>query len=214
VAIFSGEIDPLLGLMRWFGRPPSLGSASYVGSSNSGGTKMKRALCAVCCFALASLPALAQKKSAESSAMTDQQFVEFAAQTDMIEANLGQLSQTAASSQAVKDYGQMLATDHTADYNQLSGIAQQANLTMPASIDATHQKAMIAPFQKLKGTAFDQRYAQEMAAGHAKAITIFKKEAADAQNSELKEYAQNGLPALQKHLDAAKALEKPTAKKM
>ena len=67
---------------------------------------MKRVILAVCCIALGSFTVLAQKKAAEASAMTDQQFVDFAAQTDMVEANLGQLAQTAASSQPVKDYTQ------------------------------------------------------------------------------------------------------------
>ena len=65
---------------------------------------MKRVILTVCCIALGSFTVLAQKKAAEASAMTDQQFVDFAAQTDMVEANLGQLAQTAASSQPVKDY--------------------------------------------------------------------------------------------------------------
>ena len=81
--------------------------------------------------------------------MTDQQFVAFAAQTDMVEANLGQLAQTRAQSPPVKDYAQMLVTDHTGDYQELKNAAQQANLTVPAAIDAEHNKAMIGPFQKL-----------------------------------------------------------------
>ncbi|HEY3990034.1 MAG TPA: DUF4142 domain-containing protein [Acidobacteriaceae bacterium] len=170
---------------------------------------MKRLLLTVCCIALGSIPLLAQKKAAE--AMTDQQFVDFAAQTDMVEANLGQLAQTAASAQPVKDYAQMLVTDHTKDYSQLFGIAQQANLNMPNAIDAEHNKAMIDPFQKLHGAAFDHHYAQEMVAGHTKAIAVYKKEAADAQNPSLKSYASDTLPVLQKHLDGAKALEKSKA---
>ena len=47
-----------------------------------------------------------------------------------------------------------------------------------------------------------------MVAGHTKAIAAYKKEAADAENSALKSYAQEALPVLQKHLDQAKALEK------
>lgn len=171
---------------------------------------MKRMFCALCCVALTSIPALAQK--AKGGGMTDQEFVDFAAQTDMVEANLGQLAQTASTSQAVKDYGQMLVTDHTNDYSQLGTIAQQANLKMPGSIDAKNNKAMIDPFEKLKGATFDHRYAQEMVAGHTKAIEIFKKEAADAQNAALKDYAEKDLATLQKHLDGAKALEKPAAK--
>ena len=140
--------------------------------------------------------------------MSDQQFVDFAAQTDMVEANLGQMAGSVASAQPVKDYGQMLATDHTSDFNQLYGIAHQANLNMPSAIDAAHNKAMIDPFEKLKGAAFDHHYVQEMVAGHTKAIAIYKKEAADAQNPALKSYAEQTLPTLEKHLDGAKALEK------
>ena len=162
---------------------------------------MKRILTAVCCFAMCSLSVFAQK-------MSDQQFVTFAAETDMVEANLGQLAQSVSASQGVKDYGQMLTTDHTQDYGQLWTAAQQAGLTVPNAIDTEHNKAMIDPFQKLKGAAFDHKYVQEMIAGHTKAIAIYKKEAADAQNPAIKTYAQTALPVLQKHLDGAKALLK------
>lgn len=174
---------------------------------------MKRILTAACCIALASLPVLAQKKSAESKPMTDQQFVDFAAQTDMMEANLGQLAQNAASSQQVKDYANTLVTDHTSDYQQLSTAAKQANLNVPNAIDDEHNK-MIAPFQKLKAAAFDRKYAHEMVAGHTKAIEIYQKEATSAQNDAIKSYASNALPVLQKHLTDAKDLEKakPAAK--
>jgi putative membrane protein len=140
--------------------------------------------------------------------MTDQDFVDFAAQTDMVEANLGQLAGSVAASQGVKDYGQMLATDHTQDYGQLTSAAQQASLTAPTAIDSQHNKAMIDPFQKLHGAAFDHKYIQEMIAGHTKAIAIYKKEADNAQNASIKSYAQTALPVLQKHLDQAKALAK------
>ena len=140
--------------------------------------------------------------------MSDQQFIDFAAQTDMVEANLGQLAATATSSQPVNDYAQMLVTDHTNDFHQLYDAAHQANLNMPNAIDVANNKTMIDPFQKLKGAAFDHRYVREMIAGHTKAIAIYKKEAADAQNPAVKSYAEDALPVLQKHLDGAKDLEK------
>jgi putative membrane protein len=170
---------------------------------------MKRTLAAVCCLLLASLPALAQKASA-GKAMTDQQFVDFAAQTDMMEANLGQLAGNAASSQEVKDYASTLVTEHTSDYGQLSTAAKQANLNVPNAINTEHNK-MIAPFEKLKGAAFDHKYAQEMVTGHTKAIAIYTKEADSAQNDAIKSYAQTALPVLQKHLTGAKDLEKAKA---
>ena len=175
---------------------------------------MKSILSAVCFIALGSISVLAQRKAAPAPAMTDQQFVDFAAQTDMVEANLGQLAQTVASSQAVKDYGQMLVTDHTNDFNQLNDVAHQAGLNAPNAIDAEHNKKMIDPFQKLKGTAFDRRYVREMIAGHAHALAVYKKEAADAENPALKTYAEQAVPVLEKHLAGAKGLakSKPSAK--
>jgi len=175
---------------------------------------MKCTFAVVCCLSLVALPALAQKKAAGAKGagapMTDQQFVDFAAQTDMVEANLGQLAADAASAQPIKDYAQMLVTDHTADYKQLQDLGKQANLNVPSAIDDEHQK-MIAPFQKLKGAAFDKKYEAEMVAGHTKAIAIYKKEADDAQNPALKSYAQQALTVLQKHEDGAKDLGKSKA---
>jgi putative membrane protein len=169
---------------------------------------MKRILGTTFCIVLVSLPALAKKEAAGRTGMTDQQFVDFAAQTNMVEAHLGQLAQTASESQPVKDYGQMLATDHTNDYQQLKAAAQQANLNVPDSIDEQHNKAMIDPFEKLKGPAFDHKYAAEMVAGHTKAIAIYKKEVADAENPSIRTYAATALPTLQKHLDGARELVK------
>jgi putative membrane protein len=165
---------------------------------------MKLAITTVCCVVLCSIPALAQK----GPAMTDQQFLDFAAQTDMVEAHIGQLAQSEASRQDVKDYAQMLAADHTSDYQTLRGLANKANLNLAGSIDDDHNKAMIGPYHKLNGAAFDHRYVQDMIAGHTKAIATYKQEAANAQDPEVKAYAEETLPTLQKHLDAAKALQK------
>ncbi len=144
-------------------------------------------------------------------AQTPQDFVDFAAQTDMTEAHIGQLAQENGQSQAVKDYGQMLTTDHTNDYNQLSAVATKAGLNVPKGIDKKHDE-MIAPLEKLKGAAFDRRFAAMMVSGHEGAIAKYKKESADGQNADLKAYATQALPVLQKHEDDAKSLTKKPAK--
>jgi putative membrane protein len=182
---------------------------------------MKNIISAGCWIALCCVLALAlgaHKKAAPTDTavpLSDQQFVDFAGQTDMMEANLGQLAETQASAQRVKDYARTLVTDHTSDYTQLSAVAGKANLVVPKGLDAAHDK-MIAPFKNLKGPAFDNRYIQEMTEGHTKAIAVYTKEAADAQSADLKNYASETLPSLQKHLDGAKeiATAKPSARNM
>ncbi|MBV9300556.1 MAG: DUF4142 domain-containing protein [Acidobacteriaceae bacterium] len=170
---------------------------------------MKVTLLTLFCCAVCSLPVLGQAGSA--AAGSDQKFVDFAAQTDMLEAHLGQLAADQAAGSNVKDYAQMLVTDHTSDYNAVSAAAAKAGLTVPKGLDAAHDK-MIAQFSKLKGRAFDQRYEREMVAGHQKAIAEYKKEAASGTSADLKAYANQTLPTLEKHLDGAKDLMKPAAK--
>ncbi len=173
---------------------------------------MKSTLAIASCLALCCLTAAAQKEHAAKGApMTDQQFLNMAAQTDMLEANLGQLAANQAAAQGVKDYAQMLVTDHTSDYQQLTALASKAGLTVPTALDAAHNK-MIAPFEKLKGAAFDSHYTHEMVAGHTEAIGVYTKESTDAQNADLKSYASATLPTLHKHLDAAKDLAKAPSK--
>ena len=169
---------------------------------------MKSILSIACCLALCCLTASAQKEHAAKGApMTDQKFVDMAAETDMLEAHLGQMAASQAGGQEVKDYAQMLVSDHTGDYQQLTALAAKDSLTVPTALDAAHNK-MIAPFEKLKGAAFDSRYIHTMVAGHTEAIGVYTKESTDAQNPDVKAYASATLPTLQKHLDAAKDLAK------
>lgn len=173
---------------------------------------MKPILFALATFALCTTPAFTQTGTQAGGATnSDQKFVDFAAQTDMMEAHLAQLAQDNAESQAVKDYAQMLNTDHTKDYSMLTQTATKAGLTVPQGLDAAHDR-MIAPLAKLKGAAFDHRYIQLMITGHEQAIAQYKKEAGDAQNPDIKAYAQQALPVLQKHLDGARDLEKQHVK--
>jgi putative membrane protein len=170
---------------------------------------MKRLFPVLCSFVLCCAPAFAQHHHAAGAAatMSDQQFINMAAQTDMLEAHLGQLAANQASRQEVKDYAQMLVSDHTADYQQLGTLAGKDGLTVPNGLDADHYK-MVVPFEKLNGAAFDARYIREMIEGHTKAIAVYTKEAADAQSPDVKAYASATLPTLQKHLEGAKNLLK------
>ncbi len=164
---------------------------------------------AFCCAGLCALPGFSQTGTLST---TDQQFINTAAQTDMMEAHVGQLAQDRGTAQGVKDFGQTLVTDHTSDYQQLSAAAAKAGGTVPKGLDAERNR-MIAPFDKLKGAAFDRKFLQEMVAGHTKAIAQYQKEAADGQNTDVKNYATQALPTLQKHLQTARDLEKSKSTK-
>lgn len=164
-------------------------------------------LAASFCLTMAGLPLLAQSPTSGPGGTTDQDFLTLAAQTDMTEANLGQLAQTNAGSDDVKSYAQKLVSDHTADYTKLTALATKANLTIPKGLDAKQNK-MIAPYAKLKGAAFDRKYLHDMVAGHEAAVSAYNKQARDGQNADIKSYAQATIPDLEKHESDAKDLMK------
>jgi putative membrane protein len=139
--------------------------------------------------------------------VSDQAFVTFAAQNDMNEAHLGELAADHASSQAVKDFAQMLVNDHKKDYQQLSTFGRKAGLDLPTTLDAGHLK-LIAPLEKLKGPAFDRRFVREIVAGHETATAAYDEESRDGSNPELKAYAKGTVQFLEKHKDEAKLLLK------
>ncbi|MGA3046162.1 MAG: DUF4142 domain-containing protein [Terracidiphilus sp.] len=167
---------------------------------------MKHTLTLLCCFSLCSIPGLAQKKSS-GSPMSDQQFVNFAGQTDMVDANLGQLATAVAPSQPIRDYAQKLVTGQTDAFQALSKVAHQSSLNVPSAIDEDHDRTVIDPLQKLKGAAFDRRFVKAMIEEESRAIEIYKREAAHAQTPALKSYAEEDLPTLQAQLVEAKKME-------
>jgi putative membrane protein len=146
----------------------------------------------------AGAPVLAASKA-------DQAFLKDAMQGNLAEVQMGQLAQQKGQSDAVKSYGQMLVTDHSANNERAKQLADQNEITAPGEPSAK-QKAAYDKLNKLSGAAFDRRFTKMMVMDHKKDIAMFKREAAK-KNDPLAQYASDTLPVLQKHLDAAEKLE-------
>lgn len=142
----------------------------------------------------------------------DKDFLMKAAKADMTEAHEGQMAEAQATSADVKSLGQTLDQDHTQNFQQLSALAAKLNFTLPAGINTAKIPA-IAQMQRLKGSAFDKTFARDEVAGHKQAIAEFKHEADHATNPDVKAYAQQTVPVLEKHLSMAEQAEKSTMPK-
>ena len=138
--------------------------------------------------------------------MTDQKFVNDAAQGNMTEAHLGQMAQSKGASEDVKQYGQRLESDHKAAYDKLTAAAS-SSLTVPKGIDTKHQ-AIIKRFERLSGKAFDHQFQQAMVQDHQKDIAEYERASKDLQSTALREYASQSLPVLRNHLQMARELNK------
>lgn len=134
----------------------------------------------------------------------DTAFVTDAIKGDNAEVAIGNLAADKATSQAAKDFGKMLATDHGAHKDKLAALAVTAGITVPDT-PSDEGKANLDKLKGLSGAAFDKEFKRLMVDDHTKDIAKYEKQASsgDAQTAAL---AKETLPTLHKHLDTANSL--------
>jgi putative membrane protein len=141
---------------------------------------------------------------------TDTESTDFlvkAADGGMAEVNLGELAQQKASHDMVKSFGTMMVNDHTAANNQVKTLATQRNVTLPVTLGEANQKLM-DDLMKKTGADFDRSYMKAMVDDHEAYIREFEKASGTVKDVEVKNFIDNTLPILRRHLDSAKAIRK------
>ncbi len=136
-------------------------------------------------------------------------FMQQVAVDGMTEVRLGEIASKNGSSDAVKEFGQRMVTDHSKANNELMQLAQSKGVTLPTSLDSKHQ-AMVAKFSSLHGAAFDSAYAKAMVKDHRKAVALFQARANNGRNTDLRMWTANTLPTLREHLHMAEQLQGST----
>jgi putative membrane protein len=137
----------------------------------------------------------------------DSAIVMDAAAGGMMEVQLGQIAQQQAGNQRVKDFGSMMVTDHSQANDKLKGLAASHGINLPNTLPADKQQK-VDQLKGLNGAAFDKKYMSMMVDDHQKDISKFKQEANTGDSPDLKQWAGNTVPTLQKHLDSAQAINK------
>lgn len=144
--------------------------------------------------------------AAAALAPFDQEFMTKAAEGGQFEVEVAKLAAEKASDAAVKAFAQMLVNDHGAANDRLREIATGHNVALPASLPEEKKKELDRLAQ-LTGAEFDREFVK--IAGlkdHRHDIDEFEKASAQAQNADVKNFAQSTLPTLKKHLEAAQKL--------
>jgi putative membrane protein len=136
----------------------------------------------------------------------DTKFAVTAAADGMAEVTLGKLAVTKATNTHIKNFAQMMVTDHTKAGNELARIAQKEGITLPAAPDTTDKKKG-SDLMKKSGKDFDKAYVADMVDGHEKAVKLFTDASKDLKDSTLKAFANQTLPTLKMHLDSIKAIK-------
>jgi putative membrane protein len=141
----------------------------------------------------------------------DAAFVEKQLAMGMAEVELGKLAQERGSHPDVKNYGQMMETDHRMAGEELKEIANRAAgkpAYDPAAKDAHGEHTELREeLATLSGRDFDRRYLDEMIADHEKGIDRLESQGQGADNPQIREWAGKTLLKMRNHLAKAKLVQ-------
>jgi putative membrane protein len=185
------------------------GNSSSTSTSSSDSTTTTSTDTSTSAMANSDTSKMANTSNTAGNAMVDdntKDFVNKAATGGMEEVELGKLAQQKASSQRVKNFGQMMVDDHSKANDQLKTIATQKNIDIPSAI-TDDQRKDIDMLSKKSGGEFDKAYVDMMVNDHKKDIEEFKKAQAKVNDNDIKNFAINTLPTLQRHLDSIQAIK-------
>jgi putative membrane protein len=165
--------------------------------------------------ALALAPALAPAAAPAKAphgqlSAADKMWLQTSISGDRFEIQGGQLAQTRAGSQAVKNYGARLVADHTKSLRSAIAIARAHRVQIPRAPTPSEQWELRTVAGQ-SGAAFDTLYVDLETADHEQDISEAHDEISDGTNRGVRAEARNDLRTLVTHLRIARSLGgKPT----
>jgi putative membrane protein len=151
-------------------------------------------LMTIVCGAVLSAPVFARRR-ARTKPFNDRDFVNMAAQAEMLQAHIGEMANTHSQQPGVRDLGGQISRQKISSYNELSMLAAKLGIAIPKGIDKGGNRT-IARLDHLSGTAFDREFVKEESATAQREVAAFQRASQEAQNPGLKQYAAGALPNL------------------
>ena len=128
----------------------------------------------------------------------DRDFVNKAAQGNLMEVMAGKLATQRALDPAVKSFAQQMVSDHTAANEKLKSLADSKQVPLADAVSPEQHEAL-GKLEGLNGTEFDKTYSKMMVKDHKEDISEFEKEVKKAQDPDVKAYAEQTLATLRHH---------------
>lgn len=145
----------------------------------------------------------------------DRTFVTNAADGGMFEVKAGEMAVAKGDSASmgfmhgdsvnVKSFGRMMITDHTKVNEELKSLADKKGTSVPTAVSTAKQQKLDS-LSAVNGAAFNALYAKMMVASHRETIQLFQSQGVSGNDTELKSWAADKVPALQHHLEMAQML--------
>jgi putative membrane protein len=154
---------------------------------------------------------------AQAAGPTDPQIAAIVVTANQVDIDAGKLAKSKASSKEVKDFAQLMITDHSGVNKSATELVTKLHVTPEPSPTSESLKKggdeNLANLKKLSGAAFDKAYIDHEVAYHQAVLdAVDKTLIPSAQNAELKALLVKVRPAFVAHLEHAKHLQASLSK--
>lgn len=135
----------------------------------------------------------------------DREFLEQAVQSNLTEIELGNLASQRATSPAVKQYAAMMVAEHTQAHTALKSLATAKKWTIQDVLN-DENRTKRDNLNNLQAAAFDRGYMRSQVADHQVTSGKFATQIDQGTDPELKAYATQYKPGIDKHLTEAQTI--------
>ncbi len=147
-----------------------------------------------------------EEKFEDRAIEQDAEFAVKATSGGLMEIRLGELALSNAGSEAVRDFGRTMIQDHGQANQELLSLAQSKNISLPEVPDNDNLNKINKLAEK-RGAEFDKDYIDFMVKDHKDDIDLFKDEAENGKDPDIKQWAAGKIGALEHHLQMAESIK-------
>jgi putative membrane protein len=132
----------------------------------------------------------------------DDQYLVDAAEIHLEEIRLGKLAQERGVSPDVKDLGRKMEAEHTKSLTALKALASSKNIAIPTT-ETENTRSTREDLNEETGEDFAKDYSENSVKNHEDAIRLYENAAENAEDPEIRSYANQALTSLRSQLQLA-----------
>lgn len=159
--------------------------------------------------ALAAAPALAQpipQAPGIQARTTAATYVAMAASSDTYETESSKLALQHAANPDVRNFAQMMVTDHANTSAAVMAAAKEASVGMPGGPNPKHT-AMLKQLREAGHDKMERLYVDQQVMAHEEALALHQAYAAQGDNPGLRAAAAQAVPIVQSHLNEIRRIQ-------
>lgn len=138
--------------------------------------------------------------------LSDNRFLQNAAQAGVYETEGSQLALKVSKNSDIQKFAKEMVREHSQANAELKNLAAKKKIELPET-PSYMQRGSLLLLESHSGRGFDEEYAQNIGVdAHEAAVELFTKAANEADDIDIKKFAAHMLPTLKHHLDMARTL--------